>query len=207
MSDREHAVALLRDRLLRGIQLPRQFPQSVEARIRAQRRQVPLKGGRIGFDAGLTVVRRGSERVEREPQLAHGEVLEVVDARRVELRDALCGALGRGTSLVVRPYAGRGFRCHSGPACIARTMTVMADVICIRCGNTRAGAGRVLPGKLGDEIEGQVCAVCWSEWTQQQIRVINHYGLQPVRKEDREKLYAFTRDFFGLQAEDAARQT
>ena len=68
----------------------------------------------------------------------------------------------------------------------------------MRCGQTREGAGRVLPGALGDEIERQVCAVCWAEWLQQQIRVINHYALRPVLKEDREKLYAFTREFFGL---------
>ena len=68
----------------------------------------------------------------------------------------------------------------------------------MRCGQTREGAGRVLPGALGDEIERQVCAVCWAEWLQQQIRVINHYALRPVIKEDREKLYAFTREFFGL---------
>jgi len=69
---------------------------------------------------------------------------------------------------------------------------------CVRCGQTREGAGRVLPGSLGDEIERQVCGVCWAEWLQQQIRVINHYALRPALKEDREKLYAFTREFFGL---------
>ena len=75
----------------------------------------------------------------------------------------------------------------------------MADpVTCIRCGQTREGAGRVLPGVLGDEIAAKVCAVCWAEWLQQQIRVINHYALRPHLKEDREKLYGITREFFGL---------
>lgn len=78
----------------------------------------------------------------------------------------------------------------------------MAELTCARCGMTREGAGRVLPGSLGDEIERRICAECWQEWTQAQIRVINHYGLQPVRKEDREKLYQFTREFLGL-SEDA----
>lgn len=76
---------------------------------------------------------------------------------------------------------------------------MVADVTCARCGETRAGAGRVLPGAIGDEIEQHVCARCWSEWTQQQIRVINHYGLRPALREDREKLYDFTREFFGLE--------
>jgi len=75
----------------------------------------------------------------------------------------------------------------------------MADVTCVRCGATREGAGRVLPGTIGDEIEQRVCAQCWSEWLAQQIRVINHYGLRPALREDREKLYDFTRQFLGLE--------
>ncbi len=78
-------------------------------------------------------------------------------------------------------------------------------VTCIRCGETRESAGKVLPGQLGEQIERSVCAVCWSEWLQQQIRVINHYALQPARKEDRDKLYEITRESFGLPAEDAKR--
>jgi len=73
------------------------------------------------------------------------------------------------------------------------------DVTCARCGNVRASAGRVgLPGTLGDDIERRVCAECWTEWLATQIRVINHYGLRPALREDREKLYAFTRDFLNL---------
>jgi len=75
---------------------------------------------------------------------------------------------------------------------------VPENVTCIRCGQTREGAGRVLPGALGDDIARSVCAVCWAEWLQQQIRVINHYALRPALKEDREKLYDITREFFGL---------
>ena len=75
----------------------------------------------------------------------------------------------------------------------------MTTVVCSRCGNTREGAGRVgLPGALGDDIERRTCAACWTEWLAQQIRVINHYGLRPALKEDREKLYAFTREFLNL---------
>lgn len=78
----------------------------------------------------------------------------------------------------------------------------MPDVTCVHCGQTREGAGRVgLPGPLGDEIERSVCAECWRDWLQTQIRVINHYGLRPALKEDREKLYEFTRQYLGLPAE------
>ena len=69
----------------------------------------------------------------------------------------------------------------------------------MRCHQSREGAGRVLPGALGDEIERSVCGVCWAEWLQQQIRVINHYALKPALREDREKLYDITREFFGLE--------
>ena len=76
----------------------------------------------------------------------------------------------------------------------------MAEALtCVRCHQTREGAGRVLPGPLGEEIARSVCAVCWAEWLQQQIRVINHYSLRPSLKEDREKLYGITREFFGLE--------
>ena len=74
----------------------------------------------------------------------------------------------------------------------------MTVVTCLRCATTREGAGRVLPGAIGDQIEAGTCAECWKEWLAAQIRVINHYGLRPVMKEDRDKLYAFTREFLSL---------
>lgn len=78
----------------------------------------------------------------------------------------------------------------------------MAEVTCARCGDTREGAGPVgLPGELGRAVEARVCAVCWREWLQQQIRVINHYGLRPALKEDRERVYRFTREFLNLDEE------
>ena len=61
-------------------------------------------------------------------------------------------------------------------------------------------------GALGDQIEHGVCAVCWDEWKAQQIRVINHYALRPALKEDREKLYDITREFFGLPSDGAAKR-
>ena len=72
------------------------------------------------------------------------------------------------------------------------------SVTCVRCGQTRESAGRALPGELGEEISRRVCSVCWADWLQQQIRVINHYGLRPALREDREKLYGFTREFLNL---------
>lgn len=80
----------------------------------------------------------------------------------------------------------------------------MTEVTCVRCGMAREGAGRVLPGKLGDDIERMICAECWREWLQMQIRVINHYGLRPAIREDREKLYDFTRQYLGIAPDGAS---
>jgi Fe-S cluster biosynthesis and repair protein YggX len=75
----------------------------------------------------------------------------------------------------------------------------VAIVVCARCGETREGAGKVgLPGSLGADIEARICSVCWTEWLSTQIRVINHYGLRPAEREDREKLYELTREFLQL---------
>ncbi len=80
-------------------------------------------------------------------------------------------------------------------------------VTCVRCGQTRESAGRVLPGTLGEQIARGVCAPCWAEWMQQQIRVINHYALRPALREDREKLYEITREFFGLPQVNAEERS
>jgi Fe-S cluster biosynthesis and repair protein YggX len=75
----------------------------------------------------------------------------------------------------------------------------VAVVKCARCGIEREGAGKVtIPGSLGADIEARICSECWREWLSTQIRVINHYGLRPAQKEDREKLYELTREFLQL---------
>jgi Fe-S cluster biosynthesis and repair protein YggX len=77
----------------------------------------------------------------------------------------------------------------------------MAVVQCARCGTQREGAGKVgLPGSLGADIEARICAECWREWLDTQVRVINHYGLRPAQREDRERLYELTREFLQLTA-------
>ncbi len=76
-------------------------------------------------------------------------------------------------------------------------------ITCVRCGQTRESAGAVLPGALGDQIAHGVCAVCWAEWLLEQVKVINHYGLRPALREDREKLYGVTREYFGLPPESS----
>jgi Fe-S cluster biosynthesis and repair protein YggX len=54
----------------------------------------------------------------------------------------------------------------------------MADVTCVRCGNTRAGFDRApFPGQIGARIVKEICQECWGTWVKQQTMLINHYGL------------------------------
>ena len=54
----------------------------------------------------------------------------------------------------------------------------MADVTCSRCGQTRAGFERPpFPGAIGARVQSEICQDCWSQWTRQQMMLINHYGL------------------------------
>lgn len=77
----------------------------------------------------------------------------------------------------------------------------VTEVRCARCDRVAEQAGDVgLPGELGAEIAERICRECWNEWLQAQIRVINHYGLRPALREDRERLYVLTREFLNLQS-------
>jgi Fe-S cluster biosynthesis and repair protein YggX len=80
----------------------------------------------------------------------------------------------------------------------------MAIVTCSRCGRTTDGLTRPpLAGALGQQVLASVCPDCWSEWRQESVNIINHTGLQPVDPADRQKLYAYLREFLKLPAEIA----
>lgn len=54
----------------------------------------------------------------------------------------------------------------------------MADVQCVRCGQTRAGFDRApFPGAVGTRVVAGICQDCWGQWVKQQTMLINHYGL------------------------------
>jgi Fe-S cluster biosynthesis and repair protein YggX len=80
-------------------------------------------------------------------------------------------------------------------------MTEPRTVTCSRCGNTRQGlANPPVSGEVGQLIYDHVCQECWGEWFEQQIMVINHYGLNPAIREHRLQLYEVMKEFFGLAA-------
>ena len=48
------------------------------------------------------------------------------------------------------------------------------EVKCLRCGNQREQASDVLyGGKLGETIRNNVCSICWAEWQDMEMKIIN----------------------------------
>ena len=75
----------------------------------------------------------------------------------------------------------------------------MNEVMCARCGETREGlAAPPVGGTLGETIKNSVCAKCWQDWQNDQVMIINHYGLQMADPDDRKKLREAMKEFLGL---------
>lgn len=80
----------------------------------------------------------------------------------------------------------------------------MADVKCLRCGETRSGLERApYPDALGREIAEKICAACWEECKRTQVMVINEYRLDLSDPRAQEILERATRDFLGLTGSGA----
>jgi len=75
----------------------------------------------------------------------------------------------------------------------------MADVTCIRCGQTRAALDRPpYPDALGRGIAEKICAVCWEECKRMQVMVINEHRLDLSDPRAQEILEKSIRDFLGF---------
>jgi Fe-S cluster biosynthesis and repair protein YggX len=54
----------------------------------------------------------------------------------------------------------------------------MADITCVRCGETREQLSRPpLRNELGERVHQSICRVCWDQWLKFQTALINHHGL------------------------------
>jgi Fe-S cluster biosynthesis and repair protein YggX len=72
-------------------------------------------------------------------------------------------------------------------------------VVCSRCGKTAPGLHHApLAGDIGQLVFDHVCQSCWNEWFEQSVAVINHYGLNPAVREDRQQLYEVMKEFLQL---------
>ena len=67
----------------------------------------------------------------------------------------------------------------------------MKTVACRRHPETPSPAVAAPPFRsdLGDRMRREICARCWQDWLQHQTLLINHFGLNPRKKEARDFLY------------------
>ncbi len=74
-------------------------------------------------------------------------------------------------------------------------------VQCVRCGQEREAIQEVpYSGDLGEEIGAKVCAVCWQEWQQAEIMVINELKLDFMDPRANEILIQHLREFLALSS-------
>ena len=65
----------------------------------------------------------------------------------------------------------------------------MTEVTCSRCGQQRSGIDSPpFRDELGRRIHESTCQVCWDEWLQRQMQLINHYALDVRTPEARDFL-------------------
>lgn len=80
----------------------------------------------------------------------------------------------------------------------------MGNGTCARCARSGAGLESApLPGKIGAQIQAQVCAACFKEWLGMQVKIINEYRLSPADPEQFEFLLAQMKAFLNLREETA----
>lgn len=67
----------------------------------------------------------------------------------------------------------------------------MADITCVRCGETREQLARApLRNELGERVHRSICQVCWDQWLKFQTALINHHGLDVRDRPAKEFLMA-----------------
>ncbi|HLJ53449.1 MAG TPA: Fe(2+)-trafficking protein [Chthonomonadaceae bacterium] len=75
----------------------------------------------------------------------------------------------------------------------------VATITCVRCGKSaEAMPEPPMGGQLGATVQEKVCPSCYADWIDQQVLLINHYGLQMADPDDRKKLIQAMKDFLGL---------
>ncbi|MGM0578445.1 MAG: Fe(2+)-trafficking protein [Myxococcota bacterium] len=76
----------------------------------------------------------------------------------------------------------------------------MATVFCKRCDKDgpEIEARLTFSGDFADSIRANICADCWREWMDMQIKVINEYRLHMGEASHRETLASVAAQFFRL---------
>ena len=65
-------------------------------------------------------------------------------------------------------------------------------------GQPTAAMSPPVPNKYWNEIQAKICSVCWSEWKDMEIKILNEYRLNMLEKEHRKLLKKYMNDFLGL---------
>lgn len=75
-----------------------------------------------------------------------------------------------------------------------------STVSCSRCGRQAAAleAPPPLPPELAKTVAANVCADCWSEWVEEEVRVINELRLNFMDPESVEVLHRRLREYLSL---------
>ena len=78
----------------------------------------------------------------------------------------------------------------------------MELVNCSRCHQQRPAAEKIpYSGDLREQICRNVCAVCWAEWLQAEVIVINELRLDFMDPGSHDTLAMHMREFLGLDGE------
>ncbi|MEM7482869.1 MAG: oxidative damage protection protein [Acidobacteriota bacterium] len=79
----------------------------------------------------------------------------------------------------------------------------MANIVtCARCGETKTALDKPpLPGKVGQQVQENICTDCWDEWGNMEVMVINELRLNFMDPKSQEILQQQMREFFHLQGE------
>ena len=75
----------------------------------------------------------------------------------------------------------------------------MSDQTCARCHDRQPGIDSMIPFRspLREEVKAQVCADCWKQWLDMQIKVINEFALNLGDVRSHDIIEAHARDFLG----------
>jgi len=71
---------------------------------------------------------------------------------------------------------------------------------CSRCGKSEPRlSAKPLGGALGQEVLDRVCAACWDDWDELQLKIINEYRLNLAVPQHFDMLVEEMRNFLGLK--------
>lgn len=80
------------------------------------------------------------------------------------------------------------------------TLLKRLSVKCGRCGNQREPPKDIpYVGGLGERIITGVCAECWKDWEDLQIKLMNEYKVDLSTKEHRDLMMTQLKDFLKLK--------